>query len=241
MGSFLAHRSYQEEVMDDLNSSGSVIDQTLRELEIINRLLGGNAITIDGIKILLQQHVKGNSPITIADLGCGGGDILKLIARWGRKQGIPMKLTGIDANPNITAYATKNCNAYPEITFQSVNIFSEEFQKQPFDIIVATLFTHHFADDELVALLTSWKKQARIGFVINDLHRHWFAYYSIKWITRVFSKSPMVKNDAPLSVARAFLKSEWQRMLGEADIKGYSLRWRWAFRLSLVVPSSQIT
>lgn len=233
----LAQRSYQEEVMDDLQSSGPVIDQTLRELEVINRLLGGNPITINGIKTLLQHRPKSSDPITIADLGCGGGDILKLIALWGRKNRIPMKLTGIDANPNIAAYAIKNCKDFPEITFQPLNIFSEEFQHQQYHIIVATLFTHHFTDQQLVTLLKSWKKQALIGFVINDLHRHWFAYHSIKWLTRSFSKSPMVKNDAPLSVARSFLKSEWQQMLSKAGVTNYTLQWRWAFRWSLIVPA----
>lgn len=232
-----ARRSYQVEVMDDLQSSGPVINQTLRELEIINRLLGGNPITIQGVQALLAKRKLTTQPITIADLGCGGGDILKLVARWGRKHNIPMQLTGIDANPHITAYAQQNCTAFPEIKFEAVNVFAPEFQQQQYDIILATLFTHHFTDDELVGLLHAWKKQARIGFVINDLHRHWFAYHSIKWLTQGFSRSPMVKNDAPLSVARSFLKSEWQHILKAAGITRYHLHWRWAFRWSLVVPS----
>ena len=71
--------------------------------------------------------------------------------------------------------------------------------------------------------------------VINDLHRHWFAYYSIKAITAVFSKTYLVKYDAPLSVARALTRSEWEEILRLADIRNYSLKWRWAWRWELII------
>ena len=222
--------------MDDLQHEGDIIDKTLRELEIINRLLGGNQVTINGINKLLTS--KPNRTITIADLGCGGGDILKLVARWGRKKNIRLEMTGIDANRNIVAYAEKNTIAYPEIKYEAVNIFSEEFRKQQFDIVLATLFTHHFTNEELIDLFKSLAKQARIGIVINDLHRHWFAFHSIKWLTYFFSKSYMVKADGPLSVLRAFHKDELISILNKAGITNYTLRWRWAFRWELIISTN---
>jgi len=234
MSSKFDHRSYEAEIMDDLQHEGDIIDKTLRELEIINRLLGGNKVTINGVSRLLKS--KPTKTITIADLGCGGGDIMKLVANWGRKNKIQLKLTGIDANPNIVAYAQKNTSSYPEIDYQAVNIFSQEFRNQKFDIILATLFTHHFTNEELVDLFRSLKVQARIGVVINDLHRHWFAYHSIKWLTYFFSKSYMVKADGPLSVLRAFHKEELESILSKAGISNYTLKWRWAFRWELIIP-----
>ena len=79
--------------------------------------------------------------------------------------------------------------------------------------------------------MLNWlKKNARVGFFINDLHRHWLAFYLIKYITKFFSRSYLVKHDASLSVARSFRKLEWKRLLEKADIFQYSIRWRWAFR-----------
>ena len=74
------------------------------------------------------------------------------------------------------------------------------------------------------------KQNSTIGFFINDLQRNWFAYHSIKIITQIFSSSYLVKNDAPLSVARGFYKNEWIRLLTEAGIKNYAVDWKWAFR-----------
>lgn len=226
-------RAYEEELMDDLQSSGEVIDQTLRELETINRLLGGNQVTIKGLDRLLKDAQK-DTPVVIADLGCGGGDIMILVAKWARKKGLNIVLKGYDANPNIIAYAEKNCADYPEISFYSEDIFSEAFKQNRFDIVLCTLFTHHFKDEQLISIFHQFKKQAKIGVIINDLHRHWLAYYSIKLLTQLFSKSPMVKYDAPLSVRRAFRKSELQKIMESAEIPSFSIKWMWAFRWQLI-------
>jgi 2-polyprenyl-3-methyl-5-hydroxy-6-metoxy-1,4-benzoquinol methylase len=229
----LNHRSNEVEIMDNLLCQGEVVDQTLRELETINRLLGGNSVTLEGIQKLLTYQTPAH--LSIADLGCGGGDILKLVSNWGMKNKIRLTLSGIDANPNIVAFAKRNSEGYPTIKYRALNIFSKEFEETDFDIVTATLFTHHFSDNELISLLTLLRKRTKIGVVINDIHRHWLAYYSIKLITAVFSKSAMVKFDAPLSVLRAFTRKELEALLTAAGISNYTLRWKWAFRWQLII------
>lgn len=227
-------RSTEQEIMDDLNCHGPVVDQTLRELEFINRWLGGNEITING----LQQIIKApDRTYRIADMGCGGGDMLKLIARWGAGRKFNLQLTGIDANPNIVQFAKENCQQFRFISCETGNVFSPELQNRSFDVIVATLFTHHFSEGELVDLFLAWRKQVTTGIVINDLHRHPLAFYSIKLLTRLFSKSAMVKFDAPLSVKRGFRKKDLEVILEKAGIVNYTLRWRWAFRWQLIIPA----
>ena len=224
-------RSTEMEIMDDLNCSGHVLDRTLRELEIINKWLGGNRITIKSLEQLLP---KTNREITIADLGCGGGDMLRMIDSWGKNRNLKLNLIGIDANPNIVAFAKRNLLAYPHIQFKTLNIFSEEFQKQRYDIVIGTLFYHHFSSDQLVHFFKALKQQVAIGFIINDIHRHWLAYYSIKWLTKAFSKSSMVKYDAPLSVLRAFKRRELRKVLDATAIENFTIRWKWAFRWQVI-------
>lgn len=234
----LSRRSTDLEIMDDLSCSGEVVDQTLRELDIINRWLGGNRVTLEGIKEMIpagQSHVL--APFSVADLGCGGGELLKRIAELGRKRGIPMKLIGIDANPHIVEYARKHSTGYPEISYEALNVLSSEFAQRRFDIITGTLFFHHFDDAALVDLLKQLRRQARVGLVINDIHRHPVAYHSIRLLTRSFSSSSMVRFDAPLSVRRAFTRAEWVRLLSESGISRYSLVWKWAFRWKICIPT----
>lgn len=226
-------RSTDIEIMDDLNCSGDVLEQTLRELEVINKWLGGNNITINAIDHLLTSYPRGKE-VTIVDLGCGGGDMLRIIDRWARKNNYQVKLIGIDANSNIIDFAKKNLSDLPCVTFETLNIFSSEFQTKQYDIVIGTLFFHHFSNDELHTFFKQLQKQVSIGFVINDIHRHWFAYYAIKLLTQLFSKSPMVKYDAPLSVLRAFKADELKQILEMDSFSHYLIRWRWAFRWQVI-------
>ena len=230
-------RSEGIEIMDDLDCKGEVVDQTLRELDTINHWLGGNAVTVNGLQKLLDK-VDHTKDISLVDLGCGSGEMLRLIAKQAMENGTQVKLIGIDANPNITSFAESHSRKYGNIQFESVNIFSKEFLQRKFDIVLATLFFHHFNDEQLIAFFRQLKSQARIGVVINDIHRHPFAFHSIRLLTKLFSKSDMVKFDAPLSVLRAFKKKELINILEKADIQNYSLKWKWAFRWQLIIINS---
>lgn len=222
-------RSTAIEIMDDLNCSGEVVHQTLRELEFINRTLGGNAVTMSGVKRLLPKNLS--NPVKIMDLGCGGGDMLTLLKSHLKIHGC---CKGIDANPNIVQYARQH-NGATDVEFQTMDIFSDAFKHETCDIAIATLFLHHFSNQQLIEIFSRLKQQAQVGIVVNDLHRHPLAYYSIKVLTRFFSKSSMVKFDAPLSVLRGFSRKELESILQKAEIKNYTLRWKWAFRWQLIV------
>lgn len=232
-------RSDGVEIMDDLNCSGKVVDQTLVELEFINKWLGGNAVTINGAQAILKlNQQKRSNDLVIADLGCGGGDMLKLLATEFNKRNLKASFVGIDANFNIIEFAKKNSAQFSEIKFEAADILSDDFKKKRFDIVFATLFFHHFTSDQLVDIFKLLKEQSRLGIVINDLHRHWLAYYSIKFLTKFFSKSSMVIHDAPLSVLRGFSKKELIEILQKAGLENYSLKWKWAFRWQLVISNS---
>jgi ubiquinone/menaquinone biosynthesis C-methylase UbiE len=232
MNSLFVKRSSGIEIMDDLNCKGEVVNQTLRELEFINRTLGGNQITVSGVSSLAEK--KSSEILEVVDLGCGGGDMLLLLAKDLEEKKIKTKFVGIDANPNIIEYAKQHVKK-PNISFSTVNILSKEFQSQTFDIGVATLFFHHFTSNQLSDALKKLYAQARIGIIINDLHRHPLAYYSIRLLTTLFSKSTMVRFDAPLSVLRGFSKKELEEILDKAGINNYELSWHWAFRWKVVI------
>lgn len=226
----LSLRSSEPEIMDDLSFSDSVVFQTLKELDVINKWLGGNSVTIAGLDIIRRKYLRRGDHLHIADLGCGSGTMLKMMVEWGRKNGIRIKVTGVDANPHIINYAESECDGYPEISFLAEDVFSEKFSRRKFDVVTSTLFFHHFDDSQLLDLFSQLKEQSLLALVINDLHRHWFAYHSISLLTAAFSSSYMVKNDARLSVARSFQRPELQNLLSAAGFSNVFLKWKWAFR-----------
>ena len=231
----LRQRATEEELMDNLTLASDDLRQNLDELETINTWLGGYAPILQAFETLEKTSLQPKATLQVADLGCGGGDTLRRIAAWGRRRAKKLALTGVDANAFMLDYAAARSQQYPEIQYQQADVFSSAFQAQQYDIITASLFCHHFPDAQLVTLLRAWQQQARHCVIINDLHRHWLAYHSIKWLTRLFRGSYLVQNDAPLSVARAFTRHDWQQLLHGAGIKNYRLRWRWAFRWQVII------
>ncbi|MES2517211.1 MAG: methyltransferase domain-containing protein [Bacteroidota bacterium] len=236
----LSYRSNEKELIDDLELDNDALRENLEELALINKYLGGNQVTISGLSRLMFDVRKSKienqtSKITIADLGCGGGDMLMVMANWAKKKGINTQFIGIDANDFMIDFAKKRTANYPNISYLHQNIFSDEFKEKSFDIITMTLFCHHFSDESLVEIFKQFKKQSRIGIVINDIHRHWFAYHSIAWITKLFLKSYLVKNDAKLSVWRAFRRHDLEKIIQQSGFTKYSIRWKWAFRWEVVL------
>jgi SAM-dependent methyltransferase len=230
----LTTRATTAELMDDLTLATEELRQNLDELETINTWLGGYQPVLAALARLQSRFPVGR-PLRLADLGSGGGDTLRHMARWARKRHVPLAAEGIDANEFMLTYAAAKSQAYPEISYQQLDIFSPEFAAQSYDVLTASLFCHHFTDTELVELLRRWHRQATLAVVINDLHRHPLAYYSIKYLTKLLGGSRLVQNDAPLSVARAFSRQDWVRLLAQAGITRYELRWCWAFRWQVVI------
>jgi len=234
----LSYRSSEKELIDDLELDNDALRQNLEELALINKYLGGNQVTTSGLSSLINLPSKNEnqtSKIEIADLGCGGGDMLMVMADWAKKKGIIAQFIGIDANDFMIDFGTKRTANYQNISYLHQDIYSEEFKEKSFDIVTMTLFCHHFSDESLIKLLKQLKKQTRIGIVINDIHRHWFAYHSIAWITKLFLKSYLVKNDAKLSVWRAFVREDLEKIIQQSGFTKYSIRWKWAFRWEVVL------
>jgi hypothetical protein len=221
------HRSTEMEIMDDFTMEGALFRDTLDKLEIINRFLGGNSVTINGLKNLLKNQSK-NKTITIVDLGCGNGDILRDVAKFGRKNNYSFNLIGIDANLAAIEYAKELSKEYSELSFKTIDILSEDFKKQSYDVVLCTLFLHHFKNEELISFLKTTTNKATIGVVVNDLHRHKLAYYLFKLIG-FFIKNKMVRQDGLTSVLRAFKREDLENIAKEIKVH-FSIQWKWAFR-----------
>lgn len=224
----LTNRSYQKEILDTDNIPFADIKLNMQELNTINTYLGGHAITISGVKELVGKHDFAK-PIRICEIGCGGGDNLKAIHDFCSSKKLEVNFIGIDIKPECIAFASQQ---YPTLPAQWI---TNDYKRTDFgnykpDIIFSSLFCHHFSEIDIITMLQWMKQNAGTGFFINDLHRHPLAWYSIKWITAIFSKSYLVKNDAPLSVARGFTKKEWEEIFKTAGISHFSIKWKWAFR-----------
>jgi 2-polyprenyl-3-methyl-5-hydroxy-6-metoxy-1,4-benzoquinol methylase len=228
------HRSTQEEMMDNFSLSHEIIDPIMDELEVVNKLLGGYAVFFDAFKKIGLED-----GMIISDWGCGGGDSLRIIANWARKRNLKIKLVGVDATESAIEYARQKSSNFPEISYILADVMSDQLLPKQFDIVISSLFTHHFIDSDWIQLIQKMKNCASKHVIINDLHRHWFAYYSIGLITSLFSKSVMVKHDSKVSVLRSFRRNELRNLLQKGGIKTYSIKWMWAFRWQVCIDTQR--
>lgn len=229
-------RTTQSEIMDDFTLEGEELQDALNKIARINQLLGGNTLTLQGLKKLIQSCDK-SKEFTIVDVGCGNGNMLRCIANYGVKMGYTFKLIGIDANAFTLEYAKELSNQYPTISYQCLDIFNEQFDELKYDIVLCTLTLHHFKEDEILKLLSAFVKNATIGIVINDLQRSLIAYRLFQAICFVFRLNSMSRIDGLISILRGFKKKELVLFSEQLHLKKYSLEWKWAFRYQWIIES----
>jgi SAM-dependent methyltransferase len=226
------HRRNDIEIMDDLDISGELLIGALDKLTIINKWLGGNQLTLNGVRKLIKNLDK-SKEITIVDLGCGGGDILRVLADYARHKNFNFKLIGIDANLTTIKYAQNLSTDYPNISYQQLDIDSSEFDELEYDIALSTLFLHHFEHDKVDQIIKQWSDRASIGVVVNDLHRHSLAYYLFYFITLFFGNE-MVRNDGLLSILKGFTRKDLEQHASRLPYKSI-IMWKWAFRYEWII------
>ncbi len=215
-------RSYQQELMDDFSIQDERIDTALVELKIINKYLGGISTTKSALELTIRNN---NDEVKILDIGSGSSD--NLIAA---KNSFPnIRISSLDKNLR-TLTATKNL--IPKINSDA---FYLPFKNNSWDLVHVALFLHHFNENQIKKLLKEFLRISKKGIIINDLERSYFALLGIKLLTILFSKSEMVKHDAPISVKRGFSKSDLINLFNEQNIANYTINRKWAFRWMVVI------
>ncbi len=230
-------RRYDQEIMDDFSITDGRISHALDELRTINIFLGGSSTSRKGVRDVLRSAVRhgGNGtaathgrPVTVLDVGAGGSDHPYRRAAIGHE----IEIISVDINIGVCRYIQEH---EPSRAVVCADAMALPFGPNSVDVVHASLFLHHFTEDEIERLLIAFLGIARYGVVINDLQRSSLALAGIRLLTRLFSNSAMVINDAPLSVKRGFIRREMLSMLRGLPCSSYTLHWRWAFRWLAVI------
>ncbi|QMW01971.1 methyltransferase domain-containing protein [Spirosoma foliorum] len=229
-----SQRTAKEEIMDDFALTGHELSDALDKIALINQWLGGNKITLDGLKKLTKDWPKGK-PLSIIDIGCGNGDMCRAVADFAHKEGLNVTILGIDANAYTINHAQTLSQSYPDITYAVLNIFDSDFADLNYDIAVCTLTLHHFADQEIVSLMTLLTNKAKLGIVINDLQRSALAYRLFQLICFVFQLNDMSREDGLTSILRGFKRQDLEKFSKQLYLREYRITWKWAFRYQWII------
>jgi 2-polyprenyl-3-methyl-5-hydroxy-6-metoxy-1,4-benzoquinol methylase len=227
-------RSDQPEILDDFELTGHDLERNLRELEFVNRYLGGNTILRKGVQRLLLP-LDAQNCTKVVDVGCGGGDTLRYMLKVANRKHWSLQLVGVDANARTIDYARRSSAGLP-IEYVQGNALQVDLQGLNADVVCFNLFLHHFSDDQIVEMLRTCRKN-QTAILINDLERSKLAYLLFTWVSYLARFSFVGRHDGKLSIKKAFVRRDWQKLLASAGIRHYSIRWKWAFRYLVLIPS----
>ena len=222
----LAVRSRQEEQMDAPDLDPAVYEKVLHDLARVNRW----TFTAHPVLAILKRAVGDAKSFRLLDVGFGDGDILRAVARWARRRGIEADLVGVDLNEKSVRAARDATPADLVIDYRGGDYLDQD---GPWDFVISSQVTHHMTDDQLSAFLRYMEAEARMGWLICDLHRHGFAYRGFPLLARLLGVHRIVREDGQLSIARAFRPADWREILADAGIPLDQVRIvrRFAFRL----------
>jgi ubiquinone/menaquinone biosynthesis C-methylase UbiE len=224
-------RSLKPEHIDTGDYTAEEYEDCIVELQRINRWLGDAAALRDS---LLREIDRLNlRRFSVLDVGAGSGELLRVIADWARRSGRSAQLTGLELNARSAEAIAERAMAFPEISAIRGDAFRLPFADNEFDYTMCSLFTHHFTNAEVIAVLREFGRVSARGVFAIDLHRHPGAYYFYTTIGRLFLHNRLTREDGALSILKSFAPEELANLAEEAELKDIKVTRRFPYRLVL--------
>jgi SAM-dependent methyltransferase len=219
------HRSDRTEWLDEADINPVELERVLRDLAIFNGTFFGHLPILRWLGRAVRAAPKG-APMTLVDIGCGYGDLLRAIRRWASRRSLNLRLIGIDLNAETIGIARRVTDPADRIEYRVMNALDLVSAEQ-IDFIVSSLVTHHLSDGEIKDFLRLMENVARRGWAVCDLQRNRFLYYFIGLSSRIARFHPMVGHDGQISVTRSLTKSEWMQLIKEAGLPSDAIKINW--------------
>ncbi|MGC1515049.1 MAG: methyltransferase domain-containing protein [Maribacter sp.] len=214
--------------MDDYQGSMEELDIVLKDINRVNTILGGYAITLNAVFQLLEDNPQ--ESYTILDMGCAEGTILRKVALAARKRNIKLMLVGVDLNEDAIELARTYSTDFPEIRYLNQDVLTADFSTTEIDVVMTTLTMHHFSTPQILEFALRFNALAKLGVVINDLQRSRVAYVLFQLFSLFFINSEIAKTDGLISIRRALTKKEIKGLAAQVPQVEHSVSWKWAFR-----------
>jgi ubiquinone/menaquinone biosynthesis C-methylase UbiE len=224
-------RSYELEHLDKGDYTAEEYEGCIVELQRVNRWLGdARAVRHSLLSEIGKQNL---SSFSLLDVGAGSGELLQVIATWAREQHRQVKLTGLELNARSAQAINERRATSPEITAIRGDAFRLPFDDDQFDYGLSSLFTHHFKDGDVVALLRELSRVSSRGIFIIDLHRHPVAYFFYTTVGHLFLHNRLIREDGALSILRGFTPDELAKLGEQAGLESVEVTRHFPYRLVL--------
>lgn len=208
----------EPELMDDPDCDPVALDRTYAQFALVNRTLSGwRGLYRRRLRPVLREAVAARGHATLLDLGSGGGDVTRALARWTRADGLPVRVTGADPDPRAGAFARRGDGAGQGVdpAWRSAHSAQLVAAGERFDVVVSNHLLHHLDDGELAELLADSARLARSLVVHGDLRRSRLAWCTW-WVLTLplIGRRTFLRFDGLLSIRRSRTPGELRALVG---------------------------
>lgn len=225
-------RINEEELLDAGEGTDEDVAKSLSDLRRVNRFLGGRRVILQALSSYVDD--AGPEKVALLDVGTGSADMPMAVAEHFRTRGIATFMAAVDISERNLRVSRGQLGVSSEIHLVRADSLRLPFAARSFDFVTASLFLHHFRDDEVVHLLADFGRIARRAVIVNDLIRNLVPYYFTRIAGPILAASFLTRNDGPVSVLRGFTPGEMTHLARRAGLRVLEAKRMFPYRLLMV-------
>lgn len=227
-------RHDQAELLDLGAGTQDDVEASLRDLWRINRYLGG----VGALTHHLYPRLRAFSgAATVVDIGAGSAEIATMIAGWSQRRRFAHRIIALDLAGRHLDVAQRRAGA-ESVQFVQADALNLPFPPGRVDYFISSLFLHHFAPEQVVAMLRQTFSRARRGIIMSDVERGVLPLLAFKVVQPIFARSYITRYDGEVSVRRAYTPSEFRELAFEAGLTNVRVHRHPLWRMTLTADKS---
>lgn len=193
------------ELMDLPDCDLDALNRTYAQFRLVNAAV--SAWRTIYTRELRAQLASSGRTCSLLDIGSGGGDIARSLARWARRDGLRLHVTAADPDPRAHRFAS--AEPASGVTYRQAASGELVEAGERFDVVVSNHLLHHLDGAGLLQLLQDSEELCRIKAVHNDIERSTAAYllYSAGTLPLLRSRS-FLRPDGLTSIRRSYTQEE---------------------------------
>ncbi|TVQ36862.1 MAG: methyltransferase domain-containing protein [Spirochaetaceae bacterium] len=215
-GWYAPRRLQAGELMDDPASDRRLLERTLTQLELINRLLS-RARALLRRYVIDDMRARGARRATVLDVGAGGGDIALWLVRQAAHFGLQLRTTCLDRDERVVEFARRRLRG--EQAVEVVHGSALEITGQ-WDYVLCNHFLHHLDEAEIELFLDLSFEICRRRLLINDLLRSNWSLAGFRIVSALLLHGSFARHDGIVSIQRGFRPSELDGMVRQCRWNG---------------------
>lgn len=197
------------EAMDEPDCDAEMLERTYAQFRWVNPFVSGwRGMYRREIRPLLSPR----HPLTLLDVGSGGGDVSRSLADWAARDGLRLEVTGIDPDPRAQAFASSG-PPVPGLSFRRALSSDLVAEGARFDFVVSNHVLHHLTPQELGGLLFDSERLCTARVLHADIARSRFAYLGFGLATAPFFRRSFIRDDGLISIRRSYTPDELRPVL----------------------------